>query len=113
VKALREDLARLLGESANTEARAKDQLSAVNRKIEGVLRAIENGAWNDSLKQRLNDLEAQQRQLQDHLSLAAKPGPVSACIRMRRPRMRRSLRICRHRSINPRSAPRRWKACAP
>jgi hypothetical protein len=32
----------------------------VERKLEGVLRAIEDGAWNDSLQKRLNELEAQQ-----------------------------------------------------
>jgi hypothetical protein len=48
----------------------------VNRKLEGVLRAIKNGAWNDSLKQRLNELEAQKRQLEDQLSRAAAPAPV-------------------------------------
>jgi hypothetical protein len=45
---------------------------SVNRKLEGVLRAIENGVWNDSLKQWLNELEAQKQQLQDQLDTAAK-----------------------------------------
>ena len=35
----------------------------MKRKLEGVLRAIKNGAWNDTLKQGLNELEAQQKYL--------------------------------------------------
>jgi hypothetical protein len=39
-----QELVRLQRESAGTQVRVKDQLAAVNRKLEGVLRAIENGA---------------------------------------------------------------------
>jgi site-specific DNA recombinase len=70
------ELARLQHESGHTQARLKDQLAAVDRKLESVLRAIEDGAWNDVLKTRLNDLEAQQASLRQQLQTAASPEPV-------------------------------------
>lgn len=55
VRTFEAEVTRRQREAAGTEARAKDQFSAVNRKLGGVLRAIENGAWNDSLKRRLEE----------------------------------------------------------
>ena len=48
----------------------------VERKLEGVLRAIENGAWNDSVQKRLNKLEAQQTVLLEQLQTTVSPVPV-------------------------------------
>ena len=76
ITTFQEELARLHRESGQTQARLKDQLAAVDRKLEGVLRAIEDGAWNDALKTRLNDLEAQQAALRQQLQTAASPEPV-------------------------------------
>ena len=76
IEEFQQDIARLRRESAGTQTRLTDQLSAVKRKLEGVLRAIENGAWNDTLKQRLNELEAQQKDLQAQADVAGKPEPV-------------------------------------
>lgn len=69
------ELERLQRESGAKEGRINDQLNATNRKQEGVLRAIENGACNDSLKIRLNQLEAQKTDLQMQLKAAANPDP--------------------------------------
>ena len=62
--------------AAHTQARLKDQLAAADRKHESVMRAIENGAWNDSILKRLNELEAQQATLREQLQAAANPDPV-------------------------------------
>ena len=70
------EVARLHRESAHTQARLKDQLAAADRKHESVMRAIENGAWNDSIKKRLNEMEAQQAALREQLQAAANPDPV-------------------------------------
>ena len=48
----------------------------MDRKHEGVMRAIENGVWNDSIQKRLNELEAQQAALRQQLQAAASPEPV-------------------------------------
>jgi len=76
ITTFQQELARLQRDSGQTQARLKDQLAAVDRKLEGVLRAIEDGAWNDALKTRLNDLEAQQASLRQQLQAAASPAPV-------------------------------------
>lgn len=76
ITAFHKELARLQRDSTQTQTRLQDQLAAVDRKHEGVMRAIENGAWNDSLQKRLNDLEAQQAALREQLEAAASPAPV-------------------------------------
>ena len=76
VVTFQEELARLQRECGRTAAQLKDQFASVERKLEGVLRAIENGAWNDSLQERLNELEAQQAALREKLQAAAIPAPV-------------------------------------
>jgi site-specific DNA recombinase len=76
ITTFQDELARSQRESAHTQSRLKDQLATVDRKHEGVMLAIENGAWNDSVQKRLNELEAQQATLRDQLQAAAKPDPV-------------------------------------
>ena len=44
--------------------------------LEGVLRAIENGAWNNSVQKRLNELAAQQAELLEQLQATDSPAPV-------------------------------------
>jgi site-specific DNA recombinase len=76
VSTFQQELASLQRESAHTQRRLKDQLATVDRKHEGVMCAIEKGAWNDSLQKRLNELEAQQAALREQLQTAASPAPV-------------------------------------
>ena len=71
-----QELARLQRESAHTQDRLKDQLATVDRKHEGVMRAIEKGAWNDSIKKRFDDLEDQQKSLRKQLQTLAGAEPV-------------------------------------
>ena len=70
IKTFEAEVTRHQQASGTTAARLHAQLSSVERRLEGVLRAIENGAWNDSLKQRLNELEAEKRQLQEQRASA-------------------------------------------
>jgi len=76
IKNFHEELNRLQREAGDAQIRLKDQLAAVDRKHEGVMRAIENGAWNDSIQKRLNELEAQQTVLREQLKLTANSNPV-------------------------------------
>lgn len=76
VRTFEQELAALQRQSASKQARAKDQLLDIEKRLNGVLRAIENGAWNDALKQRLDDLEAQKKQLQAELAAAEAPAPA-------------------------------------
>jgi hypothetical protein len=73
VQTFEAEVTRQQREASNTQTRLQSQLSVIQRKLEGVLRAIEDGAWNDSLKQRLDALEAEKRQLQDQLTATAAP----------------------------------------
>ena len=75
VRAFDAELANLQKQSLGTQARVARQLADIERRLEGVLRAIENGAWNDSLKRRLDELEAQERKLADELRAAEAPAP--------------------------------------
>jgi site-specific DNA recombinase len=65
VRTFEGEIARHQRETVSTEARLQPRLSDVERKLSGILRAIEDGNWNDSLKQRLNELEAEKRGLQE------------------------------------------------
>ena len=73
VKTFEEEVSRRHKESGRTKARLESQMAEVQRKLEGVLRAIENGAWNVSLKQRLDALEAEKQQLHDQLAAKTEP----------------------------------------
>jgi DNA invertase Pin-like site-specific DNA recombinase len=73
VRTFEEEVTRQQREASSTQARLQSQMAAVRRKLDGVLSAIEDGAWNDSLKQRLNQLEAEKRQLEAQMSTTAAP----------------------------------------
>ena len=63
--------------SATTGRRVlADKLGDVQRRLDGVLRAIENGAWSDSLQARLTELERSRDTLTAELSAADQPAPV-------------------------------------
>ncbi|MCW3477768.1 recombinase family protein [Rhodovastum sp. RN2-1] len=75
VRALDAELADLQKNSLGTQARVQKQLADVERRLQGVLRAVENGAWNDSLRDRLTELETRKVDLTAQLSAAANPTP--------------------------------------
>ena len=69
------ELAALQRDSTDIQRRLERELAEVGRKLEAVVRAIEDGAWNDTLRQRLNDLEARKAGITHDLALAAAPAP--------------------------------------
>ena len=73
VRTFEDEVTRRQREASSTQARLHSQMAAVRRKLGGVLRAIEDGAWNDSLKQRLVELEAEKQQVQDQLAATTAP----------------------------------------
>jgi DNA invertase Pin-like site-specific DNA recombinase len=75
IKTYEAEITRRQKEAGTTQARLQTQLGAVQRRLEGILRAIENGAWNNSLKQRLDELEAEKQTLQAQLVAADTPAP--------------------------------------
>ena len=75
VTAFTETLAEQQREGALCERRVKDALAAVERKLDGVLRAIEDGEWSDALRRRLGTLEAEKASLTAELAALAKPTP--------------------------------------
>ena len=73
VSAFDAEFAELQKNSLGTQMRVQQQLSEVERRLQGVLRAVENGAWNDSLRERLTDLERRKADLTAQLAAAANP----------------------------------------
>jgi len=57
VSAFQAELSALQGRAGSERARLTRDLGAVERRLAGVMRAIEDGARNDSLRSRLNELE--------------------------------------------------------
>ena len=57
VSAFEAELTALQGRAGSERTRLTRDLGAVERRLAGVMRAIEDGAWNDSLRSRLNELE--------------------------------------------------------
>ena len=60
VQAFTEELAVLRRTARSEEVRLQSELADISRRLEGVLKAIEDGGWNTSLKTRLNELESKQ-----------------------------------------------------
>ena len=52
------------------------ELTGVADKIEGVMQAIERGAWNRSLSERLDKLQARQAEIEAELQTVQAPAPV-------------------------------------
>jgi len=73
---LAEELAAAGREAAGARERLKAELAGVERRLQGVLGAIEDGAWNETLRTRLNELEARQETLKAELEAAGAPAPV-------------------------------------
>jgi site-specific DNA recombinase len=76
VTTFQQELARLHRESGSAQVRLKAQLAAIDQKHEGVIRMIEDGARNDSLRKRLDELEDQQKSLRKQLQALASAEPV-------------------------------------
>jgi DNA invertase Pin-like site-specific DNA recombinase len=67
---------RSAAEAEGIRSNATASLATVQRKIDGIMAAIEDGLYQPSMKQRLADLEAEQRSLTARLSEGTGPSPV-------------------------------------
>ena len=76
MRAFAEETAVLQRESAGASARLSRELADVERRLTGVLTAMENGAWSDSLQARLTELEHRKAALTRDIAEAASPTPV-------------------------------------
>ena len=73
VQAFTEELAMLRRTARSEEVRLQSELADISRRLEGVLKAIEDGGWNASLKTRLNELESKQTTVQAQLASCRRP----------------------------------------
>ena len=69
------ELRRLAGSAAAENTAARRALADVERKIAGIMRAIEDGAYNPSLKERLTALEREKEAASARLA-SAQPKPI-------------------------------------
>jgi DNA invertase Pin-like site-specific DNA recombinase len=69
------ELAKLSGVAGEERAAAKRALADIERKIAGIMKAIEDGAYNSTLKDRLTSLEGEKASLETKLADAA-PAPT-------------------------------------
>ena len=76
VRAYAEELATLQRESITRRVQLEQQVASVERRLQGVLRAVENGAWNESLHTRLTELETQKTTLAAQLASLTDPPAV-------------------------------------
>ena len=76
VRTFEEELAAYQRQALGAQARLQKDLTDVERRLEGVLRAIENGAWNASLGKRLDELEGRKVDVQRQLTEAQQPAPA-------------------------------------
>ena len=76
VRAFAEEMATAQRQSAAARSQMDEQLADVERRLQNVLRAIENGAWSEMLRQRLSELETHKAALQRQRERTTEPGPV-------------------------------------
>lgn len=100
------ELADLLKRAGSDRLRVTRELEKVERKLIGVVRAIEDGAWNDTLRGRLNELEQTKARLTSRLKALDAPAPPVQCIQMPPTCIEIRWLTCRHRCM-PRTSARR------
>jgi hypothetical protein len=76
VRSFAEELAVRQRDATSRRDRLAQELAATERRLEGVLHAIEDGAWSESLRTRLQDLEHRKSELTAALAEAASPPRV-------------------------------------
>jgi hypothetical protein len=77
VRSYAAELASLERDASTRQANAERELAATERGLQGVVRAIEGGAWSDTLRARLSELEVRKKALQAEIAAAAAPPPVA------------------------------------
>jgi site-specific DNA recombinase len=63
MKAFAHEVAQTRRQKSETRAQLESLLADTERRLKGVLRAIEEGAWSDSLRDRLRELETRKAAL--------------------------------------------------
>jgi site-specific DNA recombinase len=76
VRAFAKEMAEADRHAAGMRSQLEAQLADVDRRLQGVLRAIENGAWSDALRERLAELETRRTALRHQLETANEPAPI-------------------------------------
>ena len=77
IKAFAEEMATAQSEAVRTQGQVHRELADIDRKLEGVLKAIEDGVWSEALKARLKGLEARKAELAAKIKLVeALPTPA-------------------------------------
>ncbi len=76
VRTFEAELASLEKSKLSIRRVAADKLAEVQRRLEVVLRAIENGAWSDSLQARVTEFEWFKTALTQDLAAADQPAPA-------------------------------------
>jgi site-specific DNA recombinase len=76
VRAFAEELATLQRDAGCRRDHLASQLAATDRRLQGVLRAIEDGAWSDTLRARLQDLERRKHEMTTAPAALEHPPPV-------------------------------------
>ncbi|HEY6432147.1 MAG TPA: recombinase family protein [Acetobacteraceae bacterium] len=77
VRAYAEEMATVQRQASSQRDRLKAEHADTDRRLQGVLKAIENGAWSDALRSRLAELEARKRNLESRIEAAgAQPPPI-------------------------------------
>jgi site-specific DNA recombinase len=77
VRAFAEECARAGRDRAHDEGKLHKERLAVERSFTGILKAIEAGAWNETLRSRLTELELRKAEIDGELARAMAPTPVA------------------------------------
>jgi hypothetical protein len=75
-RAFQEEVNRLAAEKTRHCAEDQGQLEAVKRKIATIIRAIEDGMYQPSMKERMDELEAEKALLEERLATAPEPPKI-------------------------------------
>ena len=76
VRTFEAELATYQKDKLGQQARLQRELTDAERRLKGLLSAIENGAWNDSVRERLSEVEARKADVTERLTAALKPPPA-------------------------------------
>jgi hypothetical protein len=85
VRSFAEEIAASQRDAAQNRSAVERQLAEIDRSLSGIVRAIEHGAWSETLRTRLAELEARKASLRSKLETMGERHPCSShCIPVRR-----------------------------
>ena len=77
IRAFADELQATQRDATQRRASLEPQLADTERSLAGILRAIKGGAWNNSLRARLDELEARKKGLNTELAAQDQPAPAA------------------------------------